>query len=244
MTHDEVLAIVSIAVTLMLGALAIILSVWFFRQSQQGEKEASNVLLQVKSTAEAVKHEVRDIVAPLFHSVMHKGEVEGWKSEMCCSNDDVIQLERSVRLGGKIYVSVVTMNYEVDKFINVIAENLNQGKQYFYFLPTDMPGGYQGEMQKLVDALTEKPSLTLDTLEKNLRIYKVETGEILCNVTLFDPTHGVDLGFILPAYDHADRAFSVKLDNTLYNRAWTRVQGWLEGSGGAKIIWPKPATSS
>lgn len=232
MTWGEIISIV-------LSVVAIVLSYWFFKDAHRASGEASITLLEVKNTEETVKHNVQNITAQLLHSVLHRQDDERWKNEMCCSNNEVIASERKVRPSGKIYVSVVTMDYEVSQFIQVIADNLKHGKQYYYFLPLDILGGYDGEMQKFVTALLELEGVPQETLMSNLSIMTVPSGEILCNITLLDPGIGADEGYILPAYDNAERAFSVRLDHTLYMRAWNRVQEWIraEGSSSTKI-WP------
>ncbi|OLE55953.1 MAG: hypothetical protein AUG51_00785 [Acidobacteria bacterium 13_1_20CM_3_53_8] len=238
-TTSIVLSLFSIAVSFM----AIAFSLWIWRESRKSSEEASKTLIEVRGTAESVKDNVRIVRDELIRAVTHRGEDHGWKTEMCCSNNEVMTKEREVRQGGKIYVSVVTMHYEVSQFVQVIAHNLKHGKQYYYFLPEDIPEGYSGASNKFINALIDSGEVMMDVLETNLKIMKVRSGEILCNVTLFDPEFGPDEGYILPAYEHAERAFSVRLDHTLHNRAWNRVQKWLDGDG-STVIWPKPNDQS
>jgi hypothetical protein len=241
MTAGEWASIIVSLLSIAVSVLAMVFAFLFYKESRSAAEQASTTLVEVKTAAESVKHEVQDIVTSLLTSVLHQGDGESWRSEMCCLNSDVMRRERMVRKSGTIYVSVVTMDYEVSQFVQVIADNLKQGKQYVYFLPDDIPGGCDVQTQKFINALTDVTGIPEDLLKSNLRILKVPSGEILCNVTLFDPGFGPDEGYILPAYENAERAFSVRLDHILHDRAYNRVREWLARAT-PTVLWP-PASS-
>ena len=123
------------------------------------------------------------------------------------------------------------------QFRRIVADNLKQDKEYFYFLPADMPGDCRHHAERFINTLKDT-GVSHEVLARNLKIRKVSSAEILCNITLLDPEYGEKEGFILPAYESAGSAFSIRLDDTLHDRAYNRVKAWC-CEGGSEVIWPR-----
>ena len=239
MTGEQWLTIILSVCAIVVSALGMLLTYSHERGSRKNLTDSCVALENIKNTADSVKYDSRTFTTQLLNfvrvSLQGKGPEE-WIRECCLHDYEVIPIEQAVRTNGSVYVLAVTMDYDVHQFNGVIADNLNQGKRYLYFLPEDMPAGHDNEKQRLIETL-RLAGVAEQTLKKNLKMWKVRSGGVLCNVTLFDPEFGDRQGFLLPAYENTERAFSIRMDNTLHDRAWARIQQWRANKD-ATVIWP------
>jgi hypothetical protein len=244
---QNTIAATSFLMTIILGALAIWISLYVNNSTKQTldqmRKESSETFTQMRQELGDMRGIIRTTQLELPHSIssLHQlrdsliafPDIPLTARGRIHSLETVAMEERRVKRA--VWILAVTVEYELSPvYQSVIASNMLAGVNYTYFLPQDIRGGLDASLGRLLGSIRDN-DLDETILKKQLRIYEVHDATLLANITLHDPTIGERSGYLLPVYSSKEWAFQVTLDDDLYDRIRSTMDNWLVSS---KQIYP------
>jgi len=224
---DIVLAGTGFVATVVLGALAIWISLRLHHEASTHSQHASQELIEIRSLLDTMRRELPDSISSLHHlrdSLLTLPDVHFPASKRVHSLETVAVEEKTVE--HEVWVLAVTIEYEVASvYQSIIAANIRSGRFYTYFLPIDIRGGLDHSLNRLLTSLRAQ-GLGDEQLRAHLTVYEVPDANLLANMTLLDPNLGPKRGYLLPVYSDKEYAFQVTLDDDLHDRVAARMHAW------------------
>jgi hypothetical protein len=231
---DFALGITGLVVSIGLGIFAVLLSLHFNDQANQAFRDLGTTQYKLQSILERTQLELPQSIASL-HQLR---DTLALQNHLGLSRQRILSLETVAvreRTASEVWILAVTIDYELaDVYLSVIATNLMAGKKYTYFFPAQLGGGPAAGVNKLVFSL-RRIGVSEQCLERYLRIFEVDEPNLLVNVTIHDPNHGLKQGYLLPVLSAVGEGFQVILDDELYDRIVPRMYSWIET---ARIRYP------